>query len=698
MDKNDTLRNLLISVSIFLLVLWIWPRLLPPPPQQTYSSTTGQAAGPVAQPVDPGIVQPEPHEDAGETGIQDEASAGFAFLEADNEQTLAMGSGPAEGIDKEVPSPYRMRLTLSNVGASVESATMTDHAEDLGSDQRYILLSTIERDDGRRFRSLAIEQINVDGIDLPLHDKKWHAEPVKTTDQDQSALFWIEIQQDGAPALKLTRTFMLPKQERESGRHDLQSEIRVENLSDQSHRVIITYRGGLGIRRAGLRMDDRFIDWGVHDGTHVVGNREGQGVVTKSPGHPVVLFVPSAAEPNTVFSWAATANTYFTCTIAPLGRDGHGNAKYLAEVSALDADGDALSNDDATLRLVTRAEALGPGSALIYPADIYLGEKDGDVFREVPEYLERNYYYQVAQAYPWCTFAWLVELMVLLLNGLFWMVRDFGVAIIILVLIVRALLHPITKKGQVNMVRMQQRMGDFAPKVEELKKKFANDKARLQQETMKLYREHGINPTTQFLTCLPMVIQLPIWVALWISLSNNILMRHEPFHFTWIHDLTAPDALYTFPAPIVVPFFGWELPAFNLLPILLGIFMYLQQKLQPKPKPNPNATDQQRQQQEMMQKMMPLMSVMMLVLFYKAPSGLTLYIMSSSLFGVIEQHWIRKHIKQREATGTLVRKAQKDDVRLRPRKKLSIFQKLQKMAEDAQKTQAKKAAKSKSRR
>jgi len=234
--------------------------------------------------------------------------------------------------------------------------------------------------------------------------------------------------------------------------------------------------------------------------------------------------------------------------------------------------------------------------------------------------------------------------------------------------------------------------------VEELKKKFANDKARLQQETMKLYREHGINPTTQFLTCLPMVIQLPIWVALWISLSNNILMRHEPFHFTWIHDLTAPDALFTFPAPIVVPFFEWELPAFNLLPILLGIFMYLQQKLQPKPKPNPNASDQQRQQQEMMQKMMPLMSVMMLVLFYKAPSGLTLYIMSSSLFGVIEQHWIRKHIKQREATGTLVRKAQKDDVRLQPRKKLSIFQKLQKMAEDAQKTQAKKAAKSKSRR
>ena len=698
MDKNDTLRNLLISVGVFLLVLWIWPRLLPPPPQRTTPPATDQVAGPAPQPVDRGIVQPELHEAATETGPQDEARASFAFLEADAEQTLAMGSRPAEGIDKEVPSPYRMRLTLSNVGASVESATITDHAEELGSEERYILLSAIERDDGRRFRSLAIEQINVDGIDLPLDDKKWHAEPVQTTEQGQRALFWIEIQRDGAPALKLTRTFTLPKQERESGRHDLQSEIRVENLSDEPHRAIITYRGGLGIRRVGLRMDDRVIDWGIQDGNRVVGDRETQGVVTKSPGHPVELFVPSAAEPNAVFSWAATANTYFTCTIAPLGRNGRANARYLAEVSALDADGDALSDDDATLRLVTRAEAVGPGSALTYPADIYLGEKDGDAFREVPEYLERNYYYQVAQAYPFCTAAWLVELMIWLLNGLFSLVHDFGVAIIILVLIVRALLHPITRKGQVNMVRMQQRMGEFAPKVEELKKKYANDKARLQQETMKLYREHGINPATQFLTCLPMVIQLPIWVALWMSLSNNILMRHEPLHFTWIHDLTAPDALYTFPAPIVIPFFGWELPAFNLLPILLAIFMYLQQKLQPKPKPNPNATDQQRQQQEMMQKMMPLMSVMMLVIFYKAPSGLTLYIMSSSLFGVIEQHWIRKHIKQREATGTLVRKAQKDDIRSRQRKKPSILQKLQKMAEDAQKAQAKRPAKSKSRR
>ena len=126
-------------------------------------------------------------------------------------------------------------------------------------------------------------------------------------------------------------------------------------------------------------------------------------------------------------------------------------------------------------------------------------------------------------------------------------------------------------------------------------------------------------------------------------------------------------------------------------PLLVSLFMYIQQKSQPRPKPNPNMTDQQRAQQEMMQKMMPLMSIMMLIFFYNAPSGLNLYIMFSSLFGWIEQRRIRAHIQEREETGTLHRKPSQANPA--PKKKrpgdMSFFEKLQKMAEDAQKKQAK---------
>jgi YidC/Oxa1 family membrane protein insertase len=265
-------------------------------------------------------------------------------------------------------------------------------------------------------------------------------------------------------------------------------------------------------------------------------------------------------------------------------------------------------------------------------------------------------------------------------------VRDYGVAIIILVLIVRALLHPITKKGQVNMVRMQHRMSELAPKIEEIKRKYANDKVRMNQEMMKL----NINPAGQFLTCLPMFLQLPVWAGLWVSLSTNVLMRHEGFLFTWIRDLTVPDNLIPFSSAFVVPIFGWEIHGFNLLPILVTAAMYIQMKAQPKPKPNPNMTQQQREQQEAMQRMMPIMNVMMLLLFYNAPSGLNLYILSSSLIGALEQHVIRKHIKEREEAGTLHKPARPVDAKALEQRRdgqPGWFERLQKMADQAQKTQ-----------
>ncbi|MFQ5495758.1 MAG: YidC/Oxa1 family membrane protein insertase, partial [Phycisphaerae bacterium] len=425
------------------------------------------------------------------------------------------------------------------------------------------------------------------------------------------------------------------------------------------------------------------------DSARVTVAHKGQRDVVKGNGVAMKLYAPLREAPKRRLSWAATTNIYFTCTIAPLSQNGKDNPSYLADVSAIDLDGSPLTDDDRTVRFVTVARPLPPGRAITLPADVYLGEKDADAFRTVDDYVRRNYYDQIALGFGMCTFSWLVQLMIWLLNTLFIGTRDYGVAIIILVLIVRLLLHPITKKGQVNMVKMQHRMQEVAPKIEEIKKKYANDKVRMNQEMMKL----NINPAGQMLSCLPMMIQMPIWVALYLSLSNNIGMRHQPafWGLTWIHDLTAPDALYTFASPLVIPLLGWELPAFNLLPLLLAVFMYTQQKMQPKPKPSPNATDQQKQQQQMMQSMMPLMSIMMLIFFYKAPGGLNLYIMCSSLFGTIEQHYIRKHIKEREAAGTLHKPAPKDrddgDSRRKPAAAPGFLERLQKMADQAGKRQ-----------
>jgi YidC/Oxa1 family membrane protein insertase len=179
----------------------------------------------------------------------------------------------------------------------------------------------------------------------------------------------------------------------------------------------------------------------------------------------------------------------------------------------------------------------------------------------------------------------------------------------------------------------------LAPKIEELKKKYANNKAELNKQMMLLYREQGASPITGML---PMMVQMPIWIALYSAIYASIELRGAAFLPVWITDLSAPDALFRFKA-VTLPLFG-KLDSLNLLPILMGVAFYLQQKLMPK-QAAASANPQVAQQQKMMMIMLPLLFPLML---YKAPSGLNLYIMASTFAGVIEQYVIRKHIREKE--------------------------------------------------
>jgi len=700
MDK-DTLRNLLVAMVVFMTVIYVGQKYMPPPrsPDQTQPVAEGTVPA-RGEPVAAGPVIPRPPTHSAQPAADGTAvlpaDSSFAVIEAESEQTVTIGSAKAEfETDKKQPEdPYRMRLVLSNVGACVESATMTNHRQERRGVDCYKLLSPVERRDLQTgelvglYRSLGIDRININkDADVSLGDKRWNVRSYET-DDGQMVEFQIEIRKGDMPAIRLIRKLELPRQSVASGRHDLLSELTVENLSDSPTEVIISFMGGLGVKLANTRMDDRCIDAGYFQGGLIEGDRKKFADVTKGDALGFTLYGDAMAAEGRTLSWAATANTYFTCTLAPVNPDGTNGAEYIRSVYAIDADGSRLTDGDTNVCFFTKATTIAPQEIRSYPVQIYLGEKNAKAFKTVEQYSSRNYYYQIAQGFGFCTFGVLVELMIWLLNTLFGIVHNFGIAIIILVLIVRTILHPLTKYGQVSMTRMQKGMAELQPKFDELKKKYANDKARMQQEQMKLYRETGSGPAAGLMGCLPMMLQMPIWIALYMSLSNNILMRHEPF-FWWIDDLTAPDALYTFSTPIVLPLFG-SIPSFNLLPLLLGVAMYSQQKLMPKPTPNPAMSDQQRQQQETMQKMMPMMSILMPLIFYKMPSGLNLYIMCSSAFGTIEQLRIRKHIKEMEENGTLLKpkSGPKPEKKRQTPKTPGWFEKLQSMADDAQKQAA----------
>jgi len=140
------------------------------------------------------------------------------------------------------------------------------------------------------------------------------------------------------------------------------------------------------------------------------------------------------------------------------------------------------------------------------------------------------------------------------------------------------------------------------------------------------------------------MVQMPIWFALWSAVYTSIDLRGAPFLPFWISDLSIPDAAYTFPAALTVPLLGWKIESLNLLPILMGVAFYLQQKLMPS-QSQASTNPQVAQQQKMMMIMLPLLFPLML---YKAPSGVNLYIMASTFAGVIEQYVIRKHIRKKE--------------------------------------------------
>ena len=204
---------------------------------------------------------------------------------------------------------------------------------------------------------------------------------------------------------------------------------------------------------------------------------------------------------------------------------------------------------------------------------------------------------------------------------------SYGIAIILLTITVRLLLFPLSRKQAMSAKKMQ----DLQPRLTELKEKYKDDKERFTKEQFALFRANKVNPMGG---CLLALIQLPIFVGLWQALNNSVALRHAPF--LWIDNLAAPDMLFKFPfeIPLIGGFLG---PYFNLLPFAVVALMLVQMKLFTPPATTPD--------QEMSQKMMKYMMVFMSFMFYKVPSGLGIYFITSSTWAICERLLLPKMIK-----------------------------------------------------
>jgi len=192
-------------------------------------------------------------------------------------------------------------------------------------------------------------------------------------------------------------------------------------------------------------------------------------------------------------------------------------------------------------------------------------------------------------------------------------IPNYGLVIILFTLVLKILLHPLSKQSLKSMKKMQL----LQPMITELKEKYKDDQQRVQKETMKLYSTYGINPAGG---CLPMLLQMPILVALYTVFSVIIDMRLAPFAL-WINNLSAPDKIITF--PVALPLINQSVSG---LALLMAITMFIQQKMTVKD-PTQKA-------------MIYMMPVMMFIMFNALPSGLNLYYLMFNLFSIAQQYYV----------------------------------------------------------
>ncbi len=241
--------------------------------------------------------------------------------------------------------------------------------------------------------------------------------------------------------------------------------------------------------------------------------------------------------------------------------------------------------------------------------------------------------YEGAQSYHgW--FAFLSEpfakFLFLLMKLFYKFTHSWGFSIILLTIALRLMLYPLNSWSIKSNAKMQ----ELAPKIKILQAKFKKDPKRLQMESMKAYREMGVNP---FMGCLPILIQMPFLIGMFDLLKSAFELRGASFIPGWIDNLTAPDVLFNWPKHIF--FIGNQ---FHLLPILLGLIMFVQQRMSAKlPKDRSEWTDQQRQLY-VMAWILPLFFTFM---FYQLPSGLNIYWFSSMVLGILQQWWMTKKTK-----------------------------------------------------
>jgi len=548
------------------------------------------------------------------------------------ESAPAPQAADAPTLEKSVLENDYIRLHLTNQGASIQTAEMKKHPRHLGDESEVI----------------TINENGVHGVGaLSPAPKEFDTVNWAVVSKTAAAVAYEKTSPEG---FTLRKTISLP------GEGADPYEVRVELATTNPTAAPLS--PGTRYLYAGSAAPLHLNEWSIQIGSYWMdkdgdfeyktvdhfGGKKVMGIFGKDE-------IPFDRFPLKELHWAGVNDQFFTTIVKPGTL--HEGEVWTSRFPVVVEGDKAVSQKK---RMFASEAAVGlpggtiaPGATETLTYDIYLGPKEFSRLKGLGDRRQRVMHYDEVPIFGWL-FGWAIKpIASLLITGLVaikgW-VGGFGLAIILIPILIRLIIWPVYAKS----ARSMKRMSKLTPLMKDLKEKHSDNPQKMNEETMKLYRTYGINPLGG---CLPMFIQLPVFLAFYRMLWSAVELRHESF--LWVTDLAMPDTLFTLPI-----MGGIDI---NPLPILMGITSFIQIAITPK-------TGDKTQQMIFM--MMPLIFI---VICYNFAAALSLYWTTSNAFSIL-QTWLMNKMPEPE----LVKKA--------PSGKKGFMQRMQDQAAAAKEAKA----------
>ncbi len=607
--QDDNNKNLILATALSFLVILGWFLFFPPeqpiqlPPEQTGQTATTSGSD---------AVNTVP-------SATTDATVPSATVSIGNTETLekALAKSPRLKIDTK-----RVFGSISLTGALIDDLSLKDYNVRLNDNSEKVrILSPIQEDSGYwAFHAWWSPDNSVAPENIPSAKTVWQ---VKSGDVLTEATPVI-LQWDNAKGLVFQRDISIDEN------YLIKIKQSVQNNTGQTVQLApysaLSRKGALNIRGFYILHEGAVASF---DGTLIEESYKGiRKLDPNSRGVNTSSYTVSEG------GWTGFTNQYWMTNLLP-----EPDQKF-ESVIEYNETADRYQTD---LRLP--AVTIEPNSNYDITTSLFAGAKEYEAIKAY----ENNYgYNQFIDSIDWGMFFFLTKPLFIVLHFLNGVIGNMGLAIIGLTLLIKAVLFPLAYKSYVSMARMK----ELQPQMEKIKEDAGDDKQKVQQEIMKLYRERKVNPASG---CLPILLQIPIFFSLYKVIFVTIELYQVPF-FAWIKDLSAPDPTSILNLFGLLPWTTTDLPllmtylSIGVLPILMGISMYLQQKLNPAP------TDKTQAQ---IFAWMPWVFMFMLGSF---ASGLVLYWITNNTITFIQQYTImRSQGVKPDIMGNIFKRFKKDE-------------------------------------